>query len=84
MAPARIEDKPQEEVLLLLRGAIDTAMKHPSDPNKNAAIALAVRYPKALSGGKLRLNLGKERWDWLRQHGVYPAYGGVTEPDYTG
>lgn len=83
MSPARIEDRPQEEVLLLLRAAIDTAINAPSPGNTDAALALATRYPRALAGGKLRLNLGRERWDWLNEHGVYPASFGVTEPDIT-
>lgn len=83
MSPARIEDKPQEEVLLLLRGAIDTAINSPGPGTTNRAIELATRYPRALSGGKLRANLGVRRWEWLAEHGISPASFGVTEPDIT-
>lgn len=83
MTPARIEDKSQEEVLLLLRGAIDIAIKVPSPGSTNRALELATRYPRALSGGKLRANLGADRWAWLNEHGIYPASFGVTEPDIT-
>lgn len=83
MAPARIEDKSQEEVLLLLRAAIDSAVNSPGPGTTNRALDLATRYPRALSGGKMRANLGDERWEWLNEHGIHPASYGVTEPDIT-
>jgi hypothetical protein len=83
MTPARIEDRSQGEVLLLLRAAIDTAISNPTPVNTDAALSLASRYPRALSGGKLQANLGKERWDWLNEHGVYPTLHGVIEPEIT-
>jgi hypothetical protein len=83
MTPAKIENKSQEEVLLLLRAAIDTAIKSPTETNVNAAITMANKYPRALSGGKLRHNLGKRRWDWLGEYGITPASYGVIEPDIT-
>lgn len=82
MTPARIEDKPQEEVLLLLRAAIDTAISQPRPENINRAIEVATRYPRALSSGKLQSNLGTERWAWLNEHGIYPVSFGVIEPDF--
>lgn len=81
--PNRIEDKSQEEVLLLMRAAIDTAITSPGPETTNSALELATRYPRALAGGKLRANLGQERWDWLAEHGIYPMSFGVTEPDIT-
>jgi len=83
MTPAQIEDKSQEEVLLLMRAAIDTAMTTPTETNTNAALTLATKYPRALSGGKMRANLGQARWDWLHEYGFYPVSYGVTEPDIT-
>lgn len=80
----RIEDRSQEEVLLLLRALIDTARKSPNDPGaRNNALDFASRYPRALGSSKLRLRLGKERWAWLNEYGIYPTSYGVTEPEYT-
>jgi hypothetical protein len=83
MSPAKIEDKPQEEVLMLMRAAIDIAIKTPTETNTNSALTLATRYPRAISGGKMRSNLGQARWDWLHERGIYPVSYGVTEPDIT-
>lgn len=82
MSPARIEDKTQAEVLLLMRAAIDTAINNPGPETVNHALTLASLYPRAMSGGKMRANLGQARWDWLNEHGVYPSSFGVTEPEY--
>jgi hypothetical protein len=82
MTPTRYEDRSQEEVLLLLRAAIDTATTNPSPVHTRSAVLLAERYPRALAGGKLQTNLGQARWNWLNEHGVSVIHG-VIDPDIT-
>lgn len=79
--PPRIEDKSQQEVLLLMKAAIDTAIQRPGADTASTALSLAQRYPHAMAGGKMRTSLGQERWDWLTAHGFYPVK--VVEPDFT-
>ncbi|MEY2668625.1 MAG: hypothetical protein RJA59_1263 [Pseudomonadota bacterium] len=67
-----------EELLYLLRFAIDTAVALPNTPNTTKAIALANSYPVALRSNTLRYRLGKARWAWLNDHGVY-AIGSPAE-----
>ena len=61
-----------------LRYAIDTAIAYPSQANIDSAIAYVDRYPKAIRSTHMRHNLGQKRWDWLNDHGAYPA-GSATE-----
>jgi hypothetical protein len=71
-----------EELLLRLRFAIDTAIAHPQEPNIQMACAIAINYPVALRSNTLRYRLGRKRWEWLNQHGIYPIGGQIT-PDIT-
>ena len=66
-----------EELLLRLRFAIDTAIAIPNTPNTTVAVALASSFPVALRSNTLRYRLGKARWAWLHDHGVY-AVGSPT------
>ena len=78
MPPRPKEGISQQEYLLRLRAAIDTALNYPSEINRNTATGFAVRYPKALRSSHVRSNLGAKRWTWLNLHGVYPI-GEATE-----
>lgn len=91
--PQPAEGMPQSEVVLRLRAAIDTAIRFPSANNEASAIAIAQAYPKAMRSTHVNHNLGQARWDWLTEHGYYPALDpseeddrvqGTISPDYTG
>lgn len=73
MPPRPAEGMAQAEVLLRLRYAIDTAIRYPTQRNQDAAVSFANQYPQALRSSHLRHNLGRRRWDWLANHGVYPV-----------
>jgi hypothetical protein len=74
-------DLAQAEILLLLRAAIDTAMRHPGRINEETALDIARSYPRALRSSRLRRQLGQRRWLWLNDHGVYAQELGIIEPD---
>lgn len=71
-----------EELLLRLRFAIDTATSYPTWPNINAAVTIANGHPVALRSATVRRRLGRARWEWLNQNGIYPIGGPIT-PDIT-
>lgn len=71
MASRPTEDEGQVAVKLRLRYLIDTARSYPSQANIDRAIAYAVAHPYALRSSHLRHNLGKARWTWLAEYGVY-------------
>jgi hypothetical protein len=84
---------PQTEVVLRLRAAIDTAIRFPHDANVAAALSIAKAYPRAMRSVHVNHNLGQRRWEWLSDHGFYPALDasdeddqvqGTISPDYTG
>lgn len=77
-----IEALPQGMFLLLLRAAVDTAIRHPDEINERRATELARSQPVALRSSHLRHNLGQRRWAWLNEHGVYAQELGVVEPDF--
>jgi hypothetical protein len=64
------EAMPQQEFLLRLRAAIDTAIRHPAQSNIDTAVRLALSQPKAMRSSHVSHNLGVRRWEWLSQHGV--------------
>lgn len=73
MPPEPAEGMPQREILLRLRAAIDTAITYPTWPNINAATTFASEHPRALRSSHVRNNLGRFRWEWLNQRGIYPV-----------
>ena len=58
---------------IVVRYAIDTARKYPSQDTIDSAIRLALDHPNALRSGHLRHNLGVQRWRWLEERGIYPV-----------
>ncbi len=71
--PQPIEGVSQAEVLLLLRAAIDTAIRYPTKPNETVALAIAEHHPRAMRSAHLIHNLGQRRWAWLEEHGYTDA-----------
>ena len=91
--PQSTEGRPQAEVVLLLRSAIDTAIRFPHEANVQRALNYARTYPVAMRSAHIRHNLGQRRWDWLTEHGYYAALDpseedervqGTIKPDYVG
>jgi len=64
------EALPQRDFLLLLRAAIDTAIKHPTQSNIDKARQMAYAQPRAMRSAHVSRNLGATRWDWLTDHQV--------------
>jgi hypothetical protein len=77
MPPRPAEGRTQQEVLHLLKYAIDTAIKYPRQTTVESARKMALDHPLALRSSHLRHNLGDRRWRWLNDHGIDPA-GGTT------
>ena len=77
----------QAQIVLRFRAAIDTAIAYPNRTNEASAIAITTAYPLALRSSHARHNLGKGRWKWLNERGVYPggndvvAFTVTAEPD---
>lgn len=67
------EGATQQEVVLVVRAAIDTAIAYPTAANDRNAVKVAMAYPKALRSVHVRDHLGQTRWDWLHKHGVFPV-----------
>jgi hypothetical protein len=94
MPPRPIEGRTQQEVLHLLKYAIDTAIAYPGTGTIAKARDLIEQYPLALRSAELRHNLGDRRWKWIDDQGLYPAGSaheivglpaikGTAEPDIT-
>jgi len=94
MPPRPVEGRTQQEVLHLLKYAIDTAIKYPGKGTIASARELVEQYPIAMRSSHLRHNLGDRRWDWINRQGLYPAGSaheivgqpaikGTAEPDIT-
>jgi hypothetical protein len=94
MPPRPVEGRTQQEVLHLLKYAIDTAIAYPGSGTITKARDLIAQYPIALRSSHLRHNLGDRRWKWINDQGLYPAGSaheiagmtamkGTAEPDIT-
>jgi len=92
MPPRPAEGQPQSQLVLLLRYAVDTAIRYPTLPNIATVLAFVEEHPKAMRASYMRHNLGLFRWEWLGEHGVYvvgeptviagmPAIKGTIEPE---
>lgn len=73
MPPRPAERLNQQEFVLRLRYAIDTARRYPTQRNRQEAVDLARSQPMALRSNHARHNLGMRRMEWLADNGVYPV-----------
>ena len=86
------ESMPQQEFVLRLRAAIDTAIKFPTEPNIDKARGLAYEHPIAMRSSHVSHNLGVRRWEWLGERNITfvgepvdiagtPAFKGTITPE---
>lgn len=73
MPPRPAERLKQQEFVLRLRYAIDTARQYPTQRSREDALTLARSQPMALRSSHARHNLGMRRMEWLATNGVYPV-----------